>query len=143
MRVAARPNSALPRRERMAYRCLAVAIARSKDPSACIISDETFSKAEPYGIMLRRDDAPFKAIANRASADLYRSPEIEAINRMWFESPVPPNQLNFNTPTSSILRNAFAHLSNSPDRALNGPYGGSAQDSLTYWRVFQMQHSAN
>jgi glutamate/aspartate transport system substrate-binding protein len=57
------------------------------------------------------------AIADRASADLYRSPEIEAINRKWFESPVPPNQLNFNTPMSSVLRNAFAYLSDSPDPA--------------------------
>lgn len=81
MRTALRPNGAPPRRERTACGCLAVAIARSKDPSACIISDETFSKAEPYGIMLRRDDAPFKAMADRASADLYRSPEIEAIYR--------------------------------------------------------------
>jgi glutamate/aspartate transport system substrate-binding protein len=117
MRAALRPNGALPRRERTACRCLAVAIARSKDPSACIISDETFSKAEPYGIMLRRDDAPFKAMADRVSADLYRSPEIQAIYRMWFESPVPPNQLNFNTPMSSVLRNAFAYLSDSPDPA--------------------------
>jgi glutamate/aspartate transport system substrate-binding protein len=96
---------------------LAVAIARSKDPSAYIISDETFSKAEPYGIMLRRDDAPFKAVADRTTADLYRSPEIETIYKKWFESPVPPNRLNFNTPMSSVLRNAFAHPSDSPDPA--------------------------
>jgi|SRR5215216_3868582 glutamate/aspartate transport system substrate-binding protein len=111
-----RRNGAPPRRERTACRCLAVAIARSKDPSACI-SEETFSKAEPHGIMLRRDDAPLKAIADRASADLYRSPEIEAIYRKWFESPVPPNRLNFNTPMSSVLRNPFADLSDSPEPA--------------------------
>ena len=58
---------------------LAVVIARSKDPSAYIISDETFSKAEPYGIMLRKDDAPFKTVVDRATANLYRSPEIEVI----------------------------------------------------------------
>jgi glutamate/aspartate transport system substrate-binding protein len=96
---------------------LAVVIARSKDPSAYIISAETLSKAEPYGIMLRKDDAPFKAVADRATADLYRSPEIEAIYRKWFESPVPPNGLNFNTPMSEILRKSFAHPSDSPDPA--------------------------
>ena len=69
MRVALRPNGAPPRRERTACRCLAVAIARSKDPSACIVSDETFSKAEPYGIMPRREAAPFKAITDRVSVD--------------------------------------------------------------------------
>ena len=96
---------------------LAVAIARSKDAAAYIISDEAFSKAEPYGIMLRKDDAPFKAVADRATADLYGSPEIEAIYGKWFESPVPPNGLNFNTPMSAVLRNAFAHPSDSADPA--------------------------
>lgn len=64
--------------------------------------------------------------------ELYRSPEIEAIYRKWFESPVPPNHLNFNTPMSSVLRNALAHLSDSRNPA-----------SHACWRMFQMQHSAN
>jgi glutamate/aspartate transport system substrate-binding protein len=96
---------------------LAVAIARSKDPSAYIISEEAFSKAEPYGIMLRREDADFKAVADRATAELYRSPEIEAIYKKWFEAPVPPNGLNFKTPMTAVLRNAYAHPSDSPDPA--------------------------
>ena len=96
---------------------LAVAIARSKDPSAYIISEEAFSRAEPYGIMLRREDAAFKAVADRATAELYRSPEIEAIYKKWFEAPVPPNGLNFKTPMTAVLRNAYAHPSDSPDPA--------------------------
>jgi len=96
---------------------LAVAIARSKDPSAYMISEEALSRAEPYGIMLRKDDAPFKAVADRATADLYKSPEIEAIYWKWFESPVPPNSLNFKTPMSAVLRSAFAHPSDNPDPA--------------------------
>jgi glutamate/aspartate transport system substrate-binding protein len=96
---------------------LAVAIARSKDPSAYIISEETFSKAEPYGIMLRKDDAPFKTVADRATANLYRSPEIETIYKKWFESPVPPNGLNFRTPMAKVVRDAFANPSDNPDPA--------------------------
>ena len=34
---------------------LAVAIARSKEPALFMISEETFAKAEPFGIMLRRE----------------------------------------------------------------------------------------
>jgi glutamate/aspartate transport system substrate-binding protein len=96
---------------------LAVAIARSKDPSGYIISEETFSKAEPYGIMLRKDGTPFKTVVDRATANLYRSPEIEVIYKKWFESPVPPNGLNFRTPMSVVLRNAFANPSDSADPA--------------------------
>jgi glutamate/aspartate transport system substrate-binding protein len=94
---------------------LAVAIARSKEPALFMISEETFSKPEPYGIMLRRDDAPFKALADRATADLYASPEIEALYRKWLESPTPPNGLNYNVPMSAALRNAFRHPSSSAD----------------------------
>lgn len=96
---------------------LAVAIARSKEPSAYIVSEEALSKAEPYGIMLRKDDAPFKAVVDRATANLYRSPEIEVIYKKWFESPVPPNGLNFRTPMAGVLRKAFAHPSDNPDPA--------------------------
>jgi glutamate/aspartate transport system substrate-binding protein len=96
---------------------LAVAIARSKDPSAYMISEEAFSKAEPYGIMLRKDDAPFKTVADRATASLYRSPEIETMYKKWFESPVPPNGLNFRTPMAKVVRDAFANPSDNPDPA--------------------------
>lgn len=94
---------------------LAVAISRSKEPALFIISEETFSKAEPFGIMLRREDAPFKALADRATAELYASPEIEVLYRKWLESPTPPNGINYNVPMSPALRNAFKNPSSSAD----------------------------
>ena len=94
---------------------LAVAIARSKEPQAYMISEEAFSKPEPYGIMLRREDAPFKALVDRATAELYASPEIEALYKKWLQSPTPPNGLNYNVPMSSALRNAFKKPSSSAD----------------------------
>ncbi|KRP92088.1 MULTISPECIES: amino acid ABC transporter substrate-binding protein [Bradyrhizobium] len=94
---------------------LAVAIARSKEPQAYMISEEAFSKPEPYGIMLRREDAPFKALADRATAELYATPEIEALYKKWLQSPTPPNGLNYNVPMSSALRNAFKKPSSSAD----------------------------
>lgn len=94
---------------------LAVAIARSKQPALYMISEETFSKAEPFGIMLRREDAPFKALADRATAELYKSPEIEVMYKRWLESPTPPNGINYNVPMSPALRNAFRNPSSSFD----------------------------
>ena len=94
---------------------LAVAIARSKQPALYMISEEAFSKAEPFGIMLRREDAPFKALADRATAELYRSPEIEVMYRKWLQSPTPPNGINYNVPISPALRNAFKNPSSSFD----------------------------
>ncbi|WP_257170283.1 amino acid ABC transporter substrate-binding protein [Bradyrhizobium sp. SRS-191] len=94
---------------------LAVAIARSKEPAAYVISEDAFSKAEPFGIMLRKDDAPFKAVADRVTAELYQSPEIEKLYKTWFESPVPPTGTNFNYPMPAALRAAFKKPSSSPD----------------------------
>src|ERR1700687_4013505 len=39
---------------------LASFVAGSKDPDAYVISKDAFSKPEPYGIMLRKDDPAFK-----------------------------------------------------------------------------------
>jgi len=45
--------------------------------------EETLSY-EPYAFMVRRDDAPFRLIANRTLARLYRSGAIGAIYAKWF-----------------------------------------------------------
>ncbi|MCJ2132593.1 amino acid ABC transporter substrate-binding protein [Methylobacterium sp. J-026] len=96
---------------------LSVIAAQSKDPSAYVVSDETLSNPEPYGIMLRRDDPAFKAVVDLATADLYRSPEILTIYDRWFLKPVPPRGLTYNVPLSSALRWAFAHPTDNPDPA--------------------------
>lgn len=94
---------------------LAVAAARSKDPNGYVISDDAFSKPEPYGIIIRKDDAAFKALVDRVTASVYQSPEIETLYKKWFQSPVPPNGLNFNYPMTAQLRNAYRKPSSSFD----------------------------
>jgi len=39
---------------------------------------------EPYGFMLRRNDADFRLAVNRVLASLYRSGEILEVFRRWF-----------------------------------------------------------
>jgi len=39
---------------------------------------------EPYGFMLRRGDADFRLVANRALARLYRSPDMIGVFEKWF-----------------------------------------------------------
>jgi glutamate/aspartate transport system substrate-binding protein len=92
-------------------------VASSKDPSAYVVSDDAFSAAEPYGIMLRRDDAPFKAVVDKATSDLYLSPEGKAIYAKWFQAPIPPKGLNLNVPMSKGMQHAYAHPSDNPDPA--------------------------
>lgn len=99
---------------------LASLIASSKDPGAYTISDDAFSKAEPYSIMLRRDDAPFKAVVDRATAALYGSPEGTALYAKWFTQPIPPRGLNLNLPMAPVLQRAFQSPSDNPDPAHYG-----------------------
>lgn len=94
---------------------LAGLVAASKTPSAYAISTDAFSLPEPYGIMLRRDDAPFKAVVDRATTKLYTSPDIAALYAKWFTAPIPPTSVNFNFPMSPVMAKAFAHPNDSGD----------------------------
>ncbi len=97
---------------------LASLVAGAKDPKAYMIPDEAFSLPEPYGIMLRRDDAPFKAVVDRATSDLYKSPAIAAIYKKWFESAIPPKGLTLAVPLSKALAASYAKPTDSGDPAV-------------------------
>jgi glutamate/aspartate transport system substrate-binding protein len=94
---------------------LASFIAGSKDPSAFTISKDAFSKPEPYGIMLRRDDPAFKKVVDAATAKLYMSGEGQKLYDKWFMAKIPPKGLNLNTPIAPELKAEFAKPSDSPD----------------------------
>ena len=99
---------------------LASLAAAAKEPGAYAISDDAFSQPEPYAIMLRRDDAPFKAVVDQATAKLFKSPEGAALYAKWFTSPIPPRNLNLNLPMAPGLARAFQNPSDSPDPAHYG-----------------------
>src|SRR3979411_3233955 len=94
---------------------LASFVAGSKDPDAYVISTDAFSKPEPYGIMLRRDDPAFKKVVDDATAALYAGGEGQKIYDKWFLQKIPPKGLNLNTPIAAELKNEFAKPSDSPD----------------------------
>jgi ABC-type amino acid transport substrate-binding protein len=55
----------------------------SKDPGRFALANVVFSY-EPYGLMMRRNDAAFRLAVNRAVAGLYRSGGIVPIYERWF-----------------------------------------------------------
>jgi ABC-type amino acid transport substrate-binding protein len=55
----------------------------SKEPKRFGLANVVFSY-EPYGFMVRRNDAAFRLVVNRALADLYRSGKIVPIYEKWF-----------------------------------------------------------
>ena len=80
-----------------------------------MISTEAFSKPEPYGIMLRKDDPTFKKVVDDATAALYQSADGARIYDKWFMQKIPPKGLNLNTPMVAELKHEFAKPSDSPD----------------------------
>jgi glutamate/aspartate transport system substrate-binding protein len=94
---------------------LASFAAGSKEPEAYVISSDAFSKPEPYGIMLRKDDPAFKKVADDATAALYQSAEGEKLYAKWFLQKIPPKGLNLNVPMGAELRKAFGKPTDSPD----------------------------
>jgi glutamate/aspartate transport system substrate-binding protein len=94
---------------------LASFVAGSKDPDAYVVSKEAFSKPEPCGIMLRKDDPAFKKVADGATAALYQSADGQKLYDKWFMQKIPPKGLNVNAPISAELKQEFAKPSDSPD----------------------------
>jgi glutamate/aspartate transport system substrate-binding protein len=94
---------------------LASFVAGSKDPDAYVISKDAFSKPEPYGVMLRKDDPAFKKVADSATAALYTSGEGLGLYNKWFMQKIQPKGLNLNAPISPELKHEFAVPSDSPD----------------------------
>jgi glutamate/aspartate transport system substrate-binding protein len=94
---------------------LASLVAGSKEPDSYVISKDAFSKPEPYGIMLRKDDPAFKKVVDGATAAVYTSGEGQKLYDKWFMQKIPPKGLNLNAPISPELKNEFAKPSDSPD----------------------------
>lgn len=95
---------------------LAGLIANSHDPSLYQISKD-FLSVEPYAIMMRRDDPGFKQLVDATLGDLFSSGDFERIYRKWFETPIPPRNINLNLPMSAALKKVVQRPSDSADPA--------------------------
>ncbi len=94
---------------------LAAFAVGSKNPDAYAISSDAFSKPEPCGIMLRREDPAFKKVVDDATAGLYQSADGPKLYEKWFMQRIPPKGLNLNVPMGAELRHEFAKPSDSSD----------------------------
>ncbi|MBC7502014.1 MAG: amino acid ABC transporter substrate-binding protein [Herminiimonas sp.] len=80
--------------------------ASATAPDKFIITGDALS-AEPYAIMLRKDDAPFKAVVDREMARIINDGELTKMYDKWFKRPVPPKNLNMNMPMGHLLRDTL------------------------------------
>jgi glutamate/aspartate transport system substrate-binding protein len=89
-------------------------VASSKNPSEWLIGSEAYT-VEPYGIMLRKDDAAFKKLVDGAVTKLYKSGEVSKIYDKWFLKPIPPKGVNLNVPMSAQFKKVVAKPTDSGD----------------------------
>jgi glutamate/aspartate transport system substrate-binding protein len=90
--------------------------AQARSPGDYAISAEATS-VEPYGIMLRKDDAAFKKVVDAAMVNLYKSGQINPIYEKWFLKPIPPKGINLNIPMSDQFKKVVANPTDSGDPA--------------------------
>lgn len=91
-------------------------VANMPSPADYAISAVALS-VEPYGIMLRQKDEPFKKVVDDTLAEIYRKGELGPIYAKWFLSPIPPNGINLDVPMSAQLKHVVETLTDSGDPA--------------------------
>lgn len=89
-------------------------VASSKNPDAFVIGTKGLELA-PYGIMQPKDDAAFKKVVDDAVLDLIKTGKVAATYEKYFNSPIPPRQINLRYPMSDALKRALAHPTDSGD----------------------------
>ncbi|HSC22934.1 MAG TPA: amino acid ABC transporter substrate-binding protein [Casimicrobiaceae bacterium] len=73
-------------------RLVLIQLLTRDEPAAFRILDDDFS-FEPYGIVVRRDDADFRLVVNRALVDAYKKGDIDAIFQRWLAPLGKPSPL--------------------------------------------------
>ncbi len=80
--------------------------ANAQDPNGFVVVGDALS-TEPYAIMMRRDDAPFKALVDREMGRIINEGEIYKLYDKWFKHAIPPKGVNMNMPIGHLLRDTF------------------------------------
>lgn len=92
---------------------LAGNIANSKNPADFKIAGEVLS-VEPIAIMIRKDDAGLKKLADNTVRDLAKSGELAKLYDKWFMQPIPPKNTIVGLPASEYTKAAWANLNDKP-----------------------------
>lgn len=78
-------------------------VASAAKPSDFQVVGDALS-AEPYAIMMRKNDPAFKRVVDIEVARLMAEGEINSLYEKWFNQPIPPNGINMRMRMSPLLR---------------------------------------
>ncbi|NGM87835.1 amino acid ABC transporter substrate-binding protein [Parapusillimonas sp. SGNA-6] len=95
---------------------LAGLVATSRDPSEWMISKDAYT-VEPYAIMEPKNDPEFKKLVDDTIIGMMKDGTLNTLYKKWFESPIPPKNVNLNWPMSEQLKKVVANPTDSPDPA--------------------------
>lgn len=92
---------------------LAGNIATAKNPADFKIVGEVLS-VEPIAIMIRKDDAALKTLADDTVKALIKSGELAKMYDKWFVQPIPPKNTRVGLPVSEATKAAWATPNDNP-----------------------------
>ncbi len=95
---------------------LAGNIATSKNPADFKIVGEVLS-VEPIAIMVHKDDAAFKKLADETVKDMIKKGEMAKVYDKWFVQPIPPKNTRVGLPASEATKAAWANPNDNPAEA--------------------------
>ena len=72
--------------------------------------------SDPYGVMMSKGDADIKQVVDDALTEAMKSGQYDKLYTKWFETPIPPKNINLNFPQSEKLK----ALVKSPSDKANG-----------------------
>ncbi len=92
---------------------LAGNIATSKTPADFKIVGEVLS-VEPIAIMIRKDDAAMKKLADDSVKAMIKSGDLAKAYDKWFVQPIPPKNAKVGLPASDATKAAWANPNDKP-----------------------------
>lgn len=81
---------------------------KAKHPEDWVITGKPQSY-EAYGCMFRKDDPQFKKFVDDTFAKAMTSGQANKIYNKWFQSPIPPKNLNMKFPMSDQVKEIYKH----------------------------------
>ncbi len=94
---------------------LAGLAANSKSPNDYALVAIEGMDADPYALMMRRDDPAFKRLVDATIQQVFSSGDIYGIYDQWFTKPIPPRGIVLSFPQSAQWKRIVAHPTDSGD----------------------------
>ena len=89
--------------------------ANAGSPDNFVFLSDAFP-SDPYGVMMSKGDPEFKRLVDDALTEAMKSGLYDKLYTKWFESPIPPKNINLNFPQSDKLK----ELIKTPSDKANG-----------------------